>query len=178
MANARLVKKRAGSSYTFDPAKVKSLAARGLNCKEISAVVGVDQSSIWRYLDKVKVEAGQIKRYTEDRADILARIGGRVAGLIEAVTDTLQDDIDNGVLASCKPTEKLSMLRDLSVVSGIVHDKERLERGQSTANVSLIARMMGSALKDAGKSPAPSEGAGQSTPADPTSSGDAPRGQG
>lgn len=144
-------------NFTFDPEKVKALAAQGLNCKDIGAVVGVDQSTIWRFLDRMKVEAGHIKRYTENRADVLARMGGRVAGLIEGVSDALQSDIENGMLASCKTEAKAGILRDLSVVKGVLFDKERLERGQSTQNVSLIGKMMGAALDSAHKAhdPAP-----------------------
>ena len=118
-------------------------------------MVGVDQSTIWRFLDRMKVEAGHIKRYTENRADVLARMGGRVAGLIEGVSDALQSDIENGLLASCKTEAKAGILRDLSVVKGVLFDKERLERGQSTQNVSLIGKMMGSALDSAHKVPEP-----------------------
>lgn len=147
-------------TYTFDPEKVKALAAQGLNCKDIGAVVGVDQSTIWRFLDRAKVEAGHVKRYTENRADVLARMGGRVAGLIEGVSDALLADIENGMLASCKTEVKAGILRDLSVVKGVIFDKERLERGQSTQNVSLIGKMMGEAFGSVHKEakPAPIEG--------------------
>jgi hypothetical protein len=61
----------------------------------------------------------------------------------ERIVDSLKD---NGVLVALTPHQKTGLLSVLSAQMGTAYDKERLERGQSTQNVSLVGRMMESAM--------------------------------
>lgn len=158
----------------IDQEKAIELHARGLTGTEIAKIQGVVPSTIQRFLASVSRETVHIEAFKSGRADILASLQAKSLDLQQRIVDSMTD----GDLAALTPSQKGGMLTSLNIMHGTLYDKERLERGQSTANVSLIAKMMGSALKDAGKSPAPVEGAGQSTPAEPASSPDAPRGQG
>jgi IS30 family transposase len=157
-------------AYKIDRKKVLELKAKGMNDSEIARNQGVAQSTIGRFLLSVSKEAEHVEAFKAGRADILASLQAKSLDLQQRIVDSLTD----GDLALLSPAQKGGMLTSLNIMHGTLYDKERLERGQSTANVSLIAKMMGSALKDAGKSPAPSEGVGQSEGTEPTSRENAP----
>lgn len=141
----------------IDPAKVQELASLGVCPADIAKHQGVDHSAVWQYLDRHKIERKQVERYKADRADLFAFTGGRITGINHAVMASIEEDIENGILASLDPKVKGQLARDLSVVQGVYFDKERLERGQSTQNVSLIGKMMGSALDSAHKEAKPAQ---------------------
>jgi hypothetical protein len=46
-------------------------------------------------------------------------------------------------MRATKPNIKAGILRDLAVAGGVIFDKERLERGQSTANIQTISKLIG-----------------------------------
>jgi hypothetical protein len=72
----------------------------------------------------------------------------------EAIMDSLKE---NGVLVALTPHQKTGLLSVLSAQMGTAYDKERLERGQSTANVSFVQRLMKDALDRAGAASVSSE---------------------
>jgi len=118
--------------------KVVSLAARnpGMSYQEIGDAVGRDKSTVWRALKRYGIEKARTKRYIEDRADILA-------------------GIQSNILASIDEEKiKKASLKDSAIAAGILHDKERIERGQATSIhafadiTSLINREIKEELKE------------------------------
>lgn len=133
------------------PEKVLKLTEAGLNTYEVAKVVGVNHSSVQRFLEAWQVQKKETEAYKLNRAELLSYTGSKFNAVASRIADQLQDDIDNGITAALDPDVKAKLARDVSVIMGVVFDKERLERGQSTQNHSLITKMMGPALKDAGK---------------------------
>lgn len=158
-------KRRPGRQPGFSPGKtgkpaynrklkaerVIELAAVGLNKAEIAKTQGVPTSSIQRFLENYEIQKKDTEAYKFNRAELFSYTGAKFHRVASSIADELQNDIDNGVTAALEPDQKAKLARDVSVILGVVFDKERLERGQSTQNHSLITKMMGPALKDAGK---------------------------
>lgn len=134
-----------------DPAVVKRLAAAGLGPVDIAKHQGVARVTVWRFLEQHKIEQKNIETFKAHRADLLAGLQGDALSLQKRILATF----DDGVLGVLKPGEKTGLLMALNATSGTTFDKERLERGQSSQNISLIGKMMGSALEIAHKTPEP-----------------------
>lgn len=130
----------------LNPKRVAQLAAAGMSTYEIARTQGVNQSSVHRFLKTHEIEKKQVETYRLNRADLLANTGSKLHGLISAVAQSLDDDVRNGIVAALSPDVKGKLARDLSVVQGVIYDKERLERGQSTENHSVMHRILGSAF--------------------------------
>jgi IS30 family transposase len=125
--------------------KVLDLHAKGLSTEEIARHQGVAPSTVWRFLQQTEPERQALETFKANRADVLARLQAKSLDAQERILDT----IDDGMVAALTPSQKSGLLMSLNAQSGTVFDKERLERGQSTANVSLIGKMMTTALEAA-----------------------------
>jgi hypothetical protein len=71
-----------------------------------------------------------------NRAEILAAAQAADLRLQDAIRETFTDD----VVKTLSPGEKAKLFQVLGVDFGILYDKERLELGQSTENVSLLVK--------------------------------------
>jgi hypothetical protein len=111
----------------------------------------VQRTTVWRFLQQHKESISRVEIFKANRADLLAGLQGDAMDLQKRIIATF----DDGMLSALKPGEKTGLLMALNATSGTTFDKERLERGQSTQNVSLISKMMGSALDSAHKTPEP-----------------------
>ena len=58
----------------------------------------------------------------------------------------LLDQMDDCLLSALTPHQKSGLLLSTNTIFGTTYDKERLERGKTTANVGIVARMMGEAV--------------------------------
>lgn len=134
---------RGGHNRKFDPNKVKQLAALGVSDPDIAKHQGVSQPSIWRFLSKTRQDYQRIKQFKEHRADLLAALQGQCHDVQTRILQTL----DDGVIATLKTSEKTGLLMALNATAGTMFDKERLERGQSTSNQSIITSMLNSTVK-------------------------------
>ena len=92
---------------------------QGLTTREIGKLLDCDHSNIIRRLQRVSDQIDILPQYKRHRADILA-LKGR-----EILSNITQDKL------------KTSSAYSLSLMYGILYDKERLERDQSTGNISL-----------------------------------------
>ncbi|MCS6304901.1 MAG: helix-turn-helix domain-containing protein [Nitrospira sp.] len=130
--------RKEGKARKLNRKQVLDLHARGFSAPEIAQQQGVAHSTVWRFLERMKPEIGAVEIFKQNRADVLARIQAKSLDAQERIIDTL----DDGLLAALTPSQKSSMLIALNAQSGTAFDKERLERGQSTANISTISRMI------------------------------------
>jgi len=144
--------------------RVLQLAEQGFSTYEIAKTQGVNQSSVHRFLTQYQVEKKQTEAYKVDRANLLSYTGSKFHSLVTRIADELQRDADNGVLAALTPENKGKLARDLSVVQGVIFDKERLENNLSTANVGLVAKIMAPALSAAFSGPQAVDNAQGQTP--------------
>ncbi len=126
----------------LDRQKVLDLQAKGLSTVEIAHHQGVAPSTVWRFLQQTEPEGQALEQFKSNRADVLARLQAKSLDAQERILDTLKDD----VVSELTPSQKSGMLFALNAQSGTVFDKERLERGESTSNISIISRMVDSTV--------------------------------
>lgn len=152
-------RKRRGPAHNrkLNEKKVTELAALGVCPADIAKHQGVDHSAVWQFLDRQKIERKSIERFKVERADVFAGLQGKALAVQEKALDYLLQD---GVFGSLEDKAKVSLINSVNNVFGTAYDKERLERGQSTQNVSLIGKMMGEAFGSVHKElkPTPIEG--------------------
>ena len=97
------------------------LRDKNLNHGQIAQLLGCDRSNVSRRLAKYKPTLEKIDRYKKHRADIYANLQTE---LLSGVTpDKIKD----------------SSATQLITGAAILYDKERLERGQSTQNMSVAS---------------------------------------
>lgn len=136
--------RKGGKPRKLDQKKVLDMHARGFSAPEIAQQQGVAHSTVWRFLERMKPEIGAVEEFKKTRPDVLARIQAKSLDAQERIIDTL----DDGLVAALKPGQKTGLLIALNTINGTAFDKERLERGQSTQNHSIVAKMLSSALSD------------------------------
>ncbi len=119
---------------------------RGLTNREIAGLQGVATSTVRRFLERMEPERAAVEEFKSGRADALARIQGKSLDLQERIIDSMTDH----VLETLAPHQKNGLLMSVNTVFGTAYDKERLERGKSTSNIGLIAKMMGDSLSRVG----------------------------
>jgi DNA-binding IclR family transcriptional regulator len=130
--------------------------ARGLSTTEISRLQGVNPSTVWRFLDRSEPHRVALEEFKRGRGNEFAALQAKSMALQHKILDTF----DDGILAAMTTHQKTGLVSVLSAQTGTMFDKERLETGKSTTNVSLISRMMGEAVKTAhepGADPGPDE---------------------
>lgn len=134
------------SPRKLDAKKVLELRAQGVAITDIATHQGVVPSTIWRFLTRDKPQQEALERFKAGRADVLADMQAKSLHVQARILESLDQD---GVTDALTASQKASLLVALNAQSGTIYDKERLERGKSTANVGLIFRMMGAALNTA-----------------------------
>jgi len=95
------------------------LRKRGLSYRQIGKVAGCSHVNVLDRLKDYIQDIDQVDSFNRNRGDVLAIIQHKI------VKSLTSDDIKN------------SSMRDRVVSMGILHDKERLERGLSTANIAV-----------------------------------------
>jgi predicted transcriptional regulator len=138
--------KRIRSPYKLNVKKVLSLRRRGLSTHEIAKHEGVAPSTVWRYLDRSEPDRVALERFKENRADVFAELQGKTIGVKHRIIQLIEKDIEDGVLNALNPQAKAQYLNVLNNVQGTIYDKERLERGESTSNVSVVSKMVDSTV--------------------------------
>jgi hypothetical protein len=119
-------------------------AQHGLSDRQIAEKQGVAPSTVFRFLAQIREEKQQISEYRVSRADALTEVQRKSLSLQAKIIASLEGD---GVIASLKPSEKSGLLHTLNTVHGTCYDKERLETGQSTANVSAVTQLVRDSVK-------------------------------
>ena len=94
--------------------------SKGLSTREIAALTNCTHSNIVQRLQRIAEDIDTLPHYKSHRADILAINGRRI---LNSITD---EDIKKA------PAGQRVMMY------GILYDKERLERGESTHNIASI----------------------------------------
>ena len=124
-----------GNRWFYDIKKIEEWRAVRLTGNQGgSEAICISDEELKVVKSKVEKFKGAIDFYKINRADIFA---GKQLGyqkLADYVLSTMRrEDIDDAKL-----TEKLAVLKVLDVGAAIYYDKERLERGESTQNVSVL----------------------------------------
>lgn len=116
------------------PDEVTALIAQGIPKTEIAKQQGVNYSTLYRYLEKIKAEKTELDQYINDRAAAKALLQIKADDVIARVLDGYTDE----KIEAMTDAQKGSLVVACNAVSGTQFDKERLERGQSTENVHQI----------------------------------------
>ncbi len=125
----------------LDTKQAEKLYAAGHSMPDIAYKLDVNVSTVWRYLESLKREKREIDEFKANRADAFADLQAKSIELQRRIIESFTD----GVLVALTPSQKSGLLGSLNAVAGTIYDKERLERGQSTENVSLLTKVLGSA---------------------------------
>lgn len=105
-----------------------------LSSRQIGKIVNRDHSNVVKCLKKYGIDNKRVETYKLYRAEILA-------GIQEKIAESIMNDEE-----SLKHASLLQKITGL----GILHDKERLQRGQSTHNISMakVVEMVDKELSD------------------------------
>jgi IS30 family transposase len=122
----------------LDRAKVVELAEQGLKTVDIAKHQGVAPSTIFRFLQHTEPDRHALEAFKKDRGDHFARLSMKSLELQDKIVDTF----DDALIRTLKPHEKGSLLHALNIQAGTLYDKERLERGQSTSNLSILGKII------------------------------------
>jgi hypothetical protein len=147
----RLIRKRNRPRMKLNESKIIELAELGVSNVDIAKQQGVVHKTIWQFLKDRQLKKKQIAVFKEHRADILAALQGDCLDVQSKILRSL----DDGVINALKQGEKTGLLMALNATAGTSFDKERLQRGQSTSNQSIISRMLDETVKDLYKKPQP-----------------------
>ena len=130
----------------LDRAKVLELAEQGLKTADIAKHQGVAPSTIFRFLEQTMPERQALEVFKKERGDVFARLAAKSLDLQERVVDTY----DERLIAALKPHEKGALIHALNIQAGTLYDKERLERGKSTQNLSVLGKLITTAESSLG----------------------------
>jgi hypothetical protein len=144
--SARKGRNRQSTPRKLDRAKVQELHAKGLNTVEIAKHQGVNPSTVWRFLERTKPEVQALERFKSGRADALAALGADALEVQNLALKALKHRLGDGISSALEPGQITKILQAAAMAHGIGFDKERLERGESTANISTVSRMIDGAV--------------------------------
>lgn len=128
---------------------VQTHNAKGLPHKEIAQAIergeitpteaakkyGCNRANVYHILDRYGVDRSRLDSYKSSRADVLADLGFRATGLLHGL---IKKAASEKVLDALQPGQMGGLIAATTTLLGVVYDKERLERGQSTANVASL----------------------------------------
>jgi hypothetical protein len=94
----------------------------GLTPADVARMSGCSSSAIYAAMSRHGIDITALRTFKERKADVITHVQRLV---VEAMPGKVED----------------TSLRDLATTFNILHNAERLERGQSTANLSVSALM-------------------------------------
>lgn len=136
---------RGRSRRKLNPDIVVAMADQGIPKSTIARSQGVSHTQIGRFLESIGHERQALVRFKAERADVLATLHGKALAVKEKIIESLLKDT---VIDTLEPGQKANLLRAVNESGGTDYDKERLERGLSTQNESVLLRVISSAQKE------------------------------
>ena len=122
----------------LDRAKATEQAGRGMTTPEIAQLQNLAPSTVFRFLRQSTPEREALEVFKKERGDVFARLAAKSLSVQERIVDTFDDALINALPVH----QKGSLLHTLAVSAGILFDKERLERGQSSQNLAVLGRLI------------------------------------
>ena len=129
--------------YKLDTEKTQALREKGLSCEDIARHQGVAESTVYRFLDKLGHERKQLDQFKHHRPDLLAQVHARSINVQHLALASIERDLEEDRI-NCKltPHQKKSYLDAATIAGGVAIDKERLERGMTTANLGVLGEII------------------------------------
>ena len=143
--DTNLVKATPRNLYKIDVDKLVELREKKVSMTDIAKTLGVHKSTVSRFIKKYRKDLSDLQLFRHNRAFHLQNAQYKAMKTMERLATALLD-MDDSKIAQLGPEQNARVQRDLSVVKGTLYDKERLETGQSTANVAVNVEQ---ALSDA-----------------------------
>lgn len=137
------------SPRKLDRKKAVELAEQGLSTADIAQHQKVAPSTIYRFLRQSMPEREALEHFKAGRANVFASLSLKSLELQEKIVETFDDRI----ISALTPSQKSGLLMTLNVQAGTLFDKERLERGKSTNNISILGKLIMDAESGLGVSP-------------------------
>ena len=113
---------------------VKSLVDAGTSYRKINEITGVSLGLITKIVKEFESSQELIDWYKKNKLNVLMK--AQLEDL--AFQEAIRKSITEAALKKWTPDQKARWYQVLGTDHGIKFDKERLERGQSTENVSVI----------------------------------------
>jgi hypothetical protein len=113
---------------------VKSLVDSGMPYRKVQEVTGVSLGWITKISKEFEASRELIAWYKKNKADVLLRAQAENISLQNTIRDTMTEED----VKALTPDQRQRWFSALGVDYGIKFDKERLESGNSTENVSVI----------------------------------------
>lgn len=126
--------------YRYDIKKIEEWRATRLSGNQGAEVISMSDKELEAIKHNIAKFKGAIDFYKINRADIFA--GKQIS--YQKLADQILATIDIEEIKNEKIGNKLAALKVLDTGAAIFYDKERLERGESTQNVSVLV----GAIKD------------------------------
>jgi len=116
--------------------KVKALSDMGVIPSDIAREQGVSVSTITRYLHSINAQTADIKAYSNNKADALCLDQLKSAAVVNIIRDNLLSHPESLLKQDLRLQKELVVAFQGAKTYDL--NSERLERGQSTANVANI----------------------------------------
>jgi len=114
--------------------KVKRYRALGLSGQDIARILETSDNTIWPLLKQVDAERRNINKYIDKRSDVLAFVQGKS----HANLSIILEQIEKALVSNEKiDWQKVELVQKLSLAAEAAYKAERLERGESTSNISV-----------------------------------------
>jgi IS30 family transposase len=127
----------------LDRKKALEQHKRGLSNAEIATLQGVNESTVWRFLERTKPEQEALERFKNTRADEMANLHGKAVQVQHLALDRMRAELSDDAIANAlSPSQKAGYLNAATIAGGTAFDKERLERGESTQNLSVLSKLL------------------------------------
>ena len=120
--------------FEYDIKKIEEWRAVRLAGNQGADIVSLSDKELEVVKSKVEKFKGAIDFYKINRADIFA--GKQLA--YQKLSDFVISTMTEEEIRAAKLTERVQILKVADVSNAIFYDKERLERGESTQNVSVL----------------------------------------
>ncbi|MCH7557727.1 MAG: hypothetical protein IIB56_09765 [Planctomycetes bacterium] len=125
-----------------NPEQILELRAAGVSIGEIAELQGVGKTKIWAHLAESNLKHLQFKDFGAKKANFFEYIQAGATDLLLQLQGRLRDQ-----MPTMSPSQITNAYNVLSLSTGLLDDKIRLHRGQSTANISVVTRLASEATE-------------------------------
>ena len=140
-AEARALRRRKRQQKIAEKRRAQAMYLLGKSTLEIADTLDRKKETVKRWLEELKERKQDISEWKAVQADALAYLQKQSYQVRMEILDSLQRD-GGKTIAMMTENEKRSWYHTLAVAAGIDHDHERLERGQSTANIAVYEKFI------------------------------------
>jgi hypothetical protein len=128
-------KKKGGPPRRVDAKKLTTLVEKGVKVVDAAKACECSERQAYRILDQFGIESRALEDYKSNRADAFAGIQKKALSVASKVLESMDS---REQIEALQPHQKTGLLTTTITAVGILNDKERLERGQSTSNVQSL----------------------------------------